>query len=165
MSLLDRVLPSPFLSFGLLLTWPLLVNDFALGHWLLGGVLALIIPLLIRDPRTRPWRIRRPFGLLRFILRLFGDIVRANLDVARLVVGPVERLQPAFVEVPVELEHELAIFLLASAISLAPGTVAASLSADRRRLLVHALHSGDDQALIAEIKSRYEAPLKEIFAC
>lgn len=165
MSLLTRVLPYPFLSCGLLLVWPLLVNDFSLGHWLLGGVLALLIPLLIRDPRTVPWRIRHPLRLLAFILRLFGDIVRANLDVARLVVGPVQRLQPAFIEVPIELEHELAIFLLASAISLAPGTVASSLSADRRRLLVHVLHSADDQALIAEIKSRYEAPLKEIFAC
>lgn len=165
MSLLDRVLPYPLLSLGLFLTWPLLVNDFSLGHWLLGGTLALVIPLSIRDPRTRSWRIRRPFGLLRFLLMVFGDIVRANLDVARLVIGSMERLQPAFVEVPIELEHELGIFLLASAISLAPGTVAASLSADRRHLLVHALHSGDDQALIAEIKSRYEAPLKEIFAC
>ncbi|MCQ4348463.1 Na+/H+ antiporter subunit E [Pseudomonas stutzeri] len=163
--MLDRVLPYPFLSIGLLLVWPLLVNDFSLGHWLLGGLLALAIPQVVRDPRNRPWRIRHPLKLLRYVLRLFGDIARANLDVARLVLGPVERLQPAFVEVPIELEHELAIFLLASSISLAPGTVAASLSVDRRRLLVHALHSGDDQALIAEIKSRYEAPLKEIFAC
>lgn len=165
MSLFNRMLPYPFLSLCLLLVWPLLVNDFSLGHWLLGGVLAVVIPWLTRGLGGQPWRVRRPFGLLLFILRVFGDVVRANLQVSRLVVGPVERLQPAFVEVPVELEHDLAIFLLASAISLAPGTVAASLSADRRRLLVHALHSEDDQALIAEIKSRYEAPLKEIFAC
>lgn len=159
------LLPHPFLSLGLLLVWLLLVNDLSLGHWLLGGLLGLVIALLTHNLWPRPWRVRRPLGLLLFILRIFGDVVLANLQVARLVVGPLQRLQPAFVEVPIELEHELAIFLLASAISLAPGTVAASLSPDRRRLLVHTLHSTDDQALIDEIKSRYEAPLKEIFAC
>jgi multicomponent K+:H+ antiporter subunit E len=35
----------------------------------------------------------------------------------------------------------------------------------RRRLLVHALSEDDPQELIREIKSRYEAPIKEIFAC
>lgn len=159
------LLPHPFLSLGLLLVWLLLVNDLSLGHWLLGGLLGLLIALLTHNLWPRPWRVRRPLGLLLFILRIFGDVVLANLQVARLVVGPLQRLQPAFVEVPIELEHELAIFLLASAISLAPGTVAASLSPDRRRLLVHTLHSTDDHALIDAIKSRYEAPLKEIFAC
>lgn len=165
MSLLRRILPHPFISLGLLLVWLLLVNDFSRGHWLLGGMLGLLIPRLTHSLWPGPWRVRRPLGLLLFILRIFGDVVLANLQVARLVVGPLQRLQPAFVEVPIELEHELAIFLLASAISLAPGTVAASLSPDRRRLLVHVLHCTDDQALIDEIKSRYESPLKEIFAC
>lgn len=165
MSLLHRLLPNPSLSICLLLVWLLLVNDFSPGHWLLGGFLGLLIPWLTHDLWGRAWGVRRPLGLVLFILRMFVDIVQANLQVARLVLGPVDRLQPAFVEVPIELEHELAIFLLASAISLAPGTVAASLSPDRRYLLVHTLHSTDDQALVAEIKSRYEARLKEIFAC
>jgi multicomponent K+:H+ antiporter subunit E len=41
--------------------------------------------------------------------------------------------------------------------------VSAELSDDRKYLLVHALDLPDPQALIDEIKTRYEAPLKEIF--
>jgi multicomponent K+:H+ antiporter subunit E len=48
---------------------------------------------------------------------------------------------------------------------LTPGTVSAKLSEDRRTLLVHTLDVDDEAALVAEIKQRYETPLKEIFEC
>ena len=39
------------------------------------------------------------------------------------------------------------------------------LSSDHKTLLLHGLDVPDQDALIAEIKSRYEAPLLEIFEC
>ena len=55
--------------------------------------------------------------------------------------------------------------MLASVVSLTPGTVSADIDAERRHLLVHALSVADTEALVREIKARYEAPIKEIFAC
>jgi multicomponent K+:H+ antiporter subunit E len=40
--------------------------------------------------------------------------------------------------------------------------VAAALSDDRRLILIHALDVEDPDALVAMLKSRYEAPLLEI---
>jgi multicomponent K+:H+ antiporter subunit E len=97
--MIRRLLPHPLLSLCLLLGWVLLVNDFSFGHWLLAAVLALALPLLCRDMLLAPLPIRRPGLLLRFIGRVLYDIVKANLQVARLVLGPTRRLQPAFVEV------------------------------------------------------------------
>ena len=34
---------------------------------------------------------------------------------------------------------------------------------DRRQILVHALDCSDPAAMVADMKQRYEAPLKEIF--
>jgi multicomponent K+:H+ antiporter subunit E len=149
----------------LLIVWLLLNNTLAPGQIVLGALLALLIPLLCAPLRTRQPRVRRPLLALGYLLRLMGDIVVANVEVARLVLGPLQRLQPAFVALPLEIEGELPITLLASTISLTPGTVSAELSCDRKWLYIHALHLTDEQALIAKIKSRYEAPLKEIFAC
>ena len=39
-----------------------------------------------------------------------------------------------------------------------------AIAPDGRSLLVHALHLEDADALVADIKQRYEAPLEEIFA-
>ena len=46
---------------------------------------------------------------------------------------------------------------------MTPGTLTCAVTADRSHLLVHALHVTDAAALVADIKARYEAPLKEIF--
>jgi multicomponent K+:H+ antiporter subunit E len=55
---------------------------------------------------------------------------------------------------------------LAGIVTLTPGTLSSEITADRRHLLVHALHCPDgaaEAALVASIRERYEAPLKEIF--
>jgi multicomponent K+:H+ antiporter subunit E len=46
---------------------------------------------------------------------------------------------------------------------MTPGTLSADLSDDRRWLLVHAFNVDDQAALVADIKSRYEQPLMQIF--
>ena len=64
---------------------------------------------------------------------------------------------------PLALTSPEAITVLAGTITMTPGTVSAELSADGRALLVHGLDVPDPEALVAEIKSRYEARLLEIF--
>ncbi|MNE16659.1 Na(+)/H(+) antiporter subunit E [compost metagenome] len=160
-----RWLPHPLLSLTLLLVWLLLVNDMSLGHWLLGALLGWLIPLLTQVFWINPPRVRKPLKLCLFLLRILGDIVIANLQVAKLILGPSARLRPAFVEIPMLLEDELALTMLASIISLTPGTVSADLSDDRKILLVHSLDVDDEAALVEQIKHRYEAPLLEVFAC
>jgi multicomponent K+:H+ antiporter subunit E len=160
-----RWLPHPLLSLTLLLVWLLLVNDMSVGHWLLGALLGWLIPLLTQVFWINPPRVHKPLKLCLFFLRVLGDIVIANLQVAKLILGPSARLRPAFVEIPMLLEDELALTMLASIISLTPGTVSADLSDDRKTLLVHGLDVDDEATLVAQIKLRYEAPLLEVFAC
>ena len=40
-----------------------------------------------------------------------------------------------------------------------------TLTADRRILVIHTLDVDDREAMIAQIRERYERPLKEIFGC
>ncbi|MFO7594511.1 MAG: Na+/H+ antiporter subunit E [Pseudomonadota bacterium] len=158
-------LPHPLLSLLLLIIWLLLVNSVAPGQIFLGAVLALAVPRLTGDfwpDRPRCVRVRPIFG---YSLMVIWDIVIANAQVAMLILGPARRLKPAFVHYPLALQEEFAITVLASTISLTPGTVTADVSADRKALLIHALNVEDEQALIAHIRQRYEQPLKEIFEC
>lgn len=158
-----KLLPHPLLSLALALIWLLLNNSVAPGQLVLGLLLGWLIPLFTRAFWPDRVRIRRPVVLLRLVGVLLYDIVVANLAVARRILGDPDRLAPAFVEVPLDLTSDLAISLLANTICLTPGTVSARLAADRRSLLVHALDAPDPAATRAQIKARYEAPLKEIF--
>ena len=161
---MKRLLPYPSLTLVLWLTW-LLLNGFSVGHALLGLILAVVLPLGTRPFWPQVPLVRDRMGLLRFVLRVAKDILIANMAVAVKVLGPVKDLQPGFVEVPLDLRDSFAITVLTSTVSLTPGTVSADVSEDRTRLLVHALHVEDPQALVAEIKQRYEGPIKEIFEC
>ncbi|EKF72988.1 monovalent cation/H+ antiporter subunit E [Alcanivorax hongdengensis A-11-3] len=163
-ALFERCFPSPSLSLLLWLTW-LLLNGFSPGHAVLGLVLAVLLPLGTRPFWPNVPGIRNLPRLGGFILVVLWDILVANLSVARKVLGPLGDMRPAFVEMPLSLEDDFAIALLTSTVSLTPGTVSADVSMDRKTLLIHALDVDDEQALIEEIRQRYERPLKEIFQC
>lgn len=161
----QSLLPHPWLSLFLVVVWQLIMNDLSPGSLIMGFFLAWCIPLITHVFWPDPPIMRRPLVLLRFTLRVLGDIITANLDVAKLILGPSKTLRPAFVEYPIELTHDFAIHLLASTISLTPGTVSSDISDDRKTLLIHGLDVADEQEMIETIKQRYERPLMEVFEC
>ena len=162
---MSALLPTPFFSLVLLLVWLLINNSLAFGQILLGAVLAVGLPLLLRPMHVPGPRVRSLHGVSIYLLRLLRDIVVANFDVAKLVLSSRSKLRPGFIMYPLDLTDDLPITLLASTISLTPGTVSADLTDDKRYLLIHVLDMHDEASLIEELKQRYERPLQEIFAC
>jgi multicomponent K+:H+ antiporter subunit E len=160
--MMRRLFPHPLLSLAVTLVWLLLVNSLAQGQILLGLGLGWAIPLATGRFWPGNTTIHRPLTLLRFLAVVAYDIVTANVAVARLILIPGRPVRPAFVVMPLTLRTDLAISLLANTICLTPGTVSARLSPDQRELLIHALDVDDPQALVATIRRRYEAPLREV---
>ncbi len=160
---MTRFLPSPPISAAVFLLWLLLVGELSIGHVLLGFILAVVLPLLADMLQPQYARFGRAAVILVLVRRVLWDIVISNIEVARRILGPQRVLTPAFVWLPLELTNIHGITALASIITLTPGTVSAELSEDQRHLLVHCFNLKDPQALLASIKGRYEAPLKEIF--
>jgi multicomponent K+:H+ antiporter subunit E len=165
----SRLLPRPWTAAWLWIAWLLLNQTLAPAHLLLGAVLGFV---LSRFPATQPdaphdaggrgaWR--RPLLVARLGWIVLHDIVVANLQVAQRILGPAGALQPRFVWVPLDVRRPRSISLLAGIVTMTPGTLSAELSDDHRHLLVHGLDVGDPDALVAEIKARYETPIRELF--
>jgi len=163
--MMRRLLPRPVLSLALFLLWAMLTNAASLGTLVLGGLLALVLPFIVLPFWPDARRIARPGLVPGFAARVVWDMLIANWAVARRVVGPLAKLHPAFVEVPLDLRDPFAATVLGSIVSLTPGTVSIDVDRERWVLQLHALDAPDPDALIREIKQRYEAPIKEIFAC
>ena len=162
---MSRWLPHPVASAILVVAWLALWNGVDAGHVLLGVALAVAIPLYTRRFMDQPTQLRRPGAVARLAATVLWDIVVANVSVARLVLGPIGRLRPRFIAVPLDVAHPNAVALLASIITMTPGTVSCDVRIDERRILVHALDVDDPDQMIHLIKSRYERPLQEIFEC
>lgn len=160
-------LPHPLLTLALLIIWLLLANTISPGHILLGALLGILIPWFTsRFWPERP-KIVKPGRLLHFFFfTVLSDIIVANINVVKLILQPdLSHLKPGFIELPLDIQDPMVITILASIISLTPGTVTAEVNQDQRSLTVHGLDIPDSQAEIHLIKTRYEAPLKEIFSC
>lgn len=156
---MKNLLPHPILTLMLLGLWLLLVNSVSAGQILLGAVLAWLIPLYTARFWTAQIRIRRPLLLLRLTATVLVDILIANIAVARLILGPERDIRPAFIRMPLRVKGNVSVSLLANTITLTPGTLSASLSPDRSELIIHALQGDDPDAIIADMRSRYEQPL------
>lgn len=167
-----RWLPHPVLSAVLAAAWLLMQQSPAPAHLLAALAWGWGLPKLLRGFLLPPQSVRAGGGAgsarrLRVALRLAAvvlwDIVVSNLTVARIVLSPTARPQPAWVLLNLTLRHPTGVLLLAEIITMTPGTVTCVVDEARHRLLVHALDCPDAPALAAQILARYEAPLKEIF--
>ena len=164
MSPLGWLLPHPLLSLTLTLVWVLLANSLDVGTLLLGILLGVTIPYLTqRFWPDRP-KLRSPLRMLEYALVVLWDICVANVQVAWIILTKRNAdLRPTFLVIPLDVTAPEAIATLAGTITMTPGTVSSDLSDDGRSLLVHCLHTEDPDAVVANIKRRYEARLREIF--
>ena len=163
--MLRRLYPHPLLTLLLFVTWMLLVNQFKIGSLVMALILATAIPLLTAPYWPNRPKLRNLPAFAAYLLLVMWDVVIANISVARIILfmrG--DQIRSAWIAVPIDLKSPEAITILAGTITMTPGTVTADMSACGRVLLIHSLHAPDPEAIVQDIKTRYEARLKRIFA-
>jgi len=100
---------------------------------------------------------------LRFGLRLFGywawlakEVVRASIEVARVVLDPRLPISPQVFEIKASADHPVDLAILGNSITLTPGTLA--LDVHRGLIKVHSLtQAGADDLLSGEMDRRVAA--------
>jgi multicomponent K+:H+ antiporter subunit E len=158
-----RWLAHPWLSLLIAAVWLLLQQSLHPAHLLCAAVLALLVPWLLRDffgPGSQP---KNPLRMLHLLGVVLWDIMVSNVTVARIVLSPWAKAQPAWVRVPLALKNPSAINLFAAIITTTPGTVSCVVDPAGGVIWVHALDCSDPQAAAEHMKQRYEKPLQEIF--
>jgi multicomponent K+:H+ antiporter subunit E len=159
-----RLVPAPLVSAALFASWLALARSTSPGQVLLGLGLALAVPLLTKNLRPAVARARRPGLAARYVLRVGGDVLRSNLQVAwSVVTWRRRRPRSRFVVVPLELRDPIGLAALAMVTTIVPGTVWSELALDRSALLLHVWDVGDEDVFVRRFKERYEKPLREIF--
>jgi multicomponent Na+:H+ antiporter subunit E len=106
---------------------------------------------------------RRLAHLVAYVPYLVKEIVKANLQVARIVVDPRLPIHPGIVRVKTRLKTRVGRMVLANSITLTPGTLTVSVEDDE--LYVHWLdvRTGDVEEATRRIVAGFERYLGEIF--
>ena len=162
---MKRWLPAPLLSASLLLVWLLLNQSLAPAHWLLGGALALLAPLVARPLQAHDQaRIRRPLALVRLLWFSAIEIVRSCFAVSQIILlRRSADVNSQFIRIPLDLRSPHGLALLSCLINSTPGTVWVELTPDSHELLLHVFDLHDAQWWVETIKTRYEQPIIEVF--
>jgi len=160
-------------------TWLLLVFPYDptrgdAGPWdvqsvLLGLGAALVVALLMHNVFTRTplkvWNPVRWFWGLVYVPLLAWYCVKANLQVAYLVLHPEMPIRPGIVRVKTQLKTESARTALANSITLTPGTFTVDVRPETGEMFIHWLSveaEGTEEAT-ERIVRRFEGLLKRIF--
>lgn len=162
---MSRWLPSPLLSVCLLLMWLLLAQSATPGHWLLGGLLGFVAPLLARplQPHGHP-RVARPLAFGRLLWLSAIEIVRSCFNVSSIILfRQSAKVNSQFVRVPLDLRNPHGLALLSCLINSTPGTVWVEILPDTHELLLHVFDLHDEQWWVDTIKAHYEQPIIELF--
>lgn len=162
---MKRWLPSPWISFALLLFWLLLNQTLEPAHLLLGAFLAIVVPLLTKSLQPMPYpRIRKPFKLFRLFGMALVEIVRSCFNVSWLILfTPKSKLNSQFIKIPLTMRDPYGLALLSCLINSTPGTVWVEILPEKHELALHVFDLHDEQWWIDTIKTQYEKPLIEIF--
>lgn len=90
------------------------------------------------------------------------ELAKSSWATIRAVLGPTERLRPAILAVPLDVQSPGGIVLFADMVTLTPGTTSLEVSADRRTLYVHVLDAPDHDAAILGMKTTLEASARKV---
>jgi multicomponent K+:H+ antiporter subunit E len=157
-----RLLPYPLLTALLLVMW-LLLNQFSLGHLVLGSIIALVASRAMAALQPAKPRIRRWDKIPLLVWLVFTDICRSNIAVAGIILSGGRRQNSGFVTIPLDLRDRTGLAVLACIVTSTPGTAWLEYNSTNGNVLIHVLDLVDEQEWIDTIKHRYEHLLMEIF--
>jgi multicomponent Na+:H+ antiporter subunit E len=100
--------------------------------------------------------------LVSFFLFMFWEIIKTNLVTVKESLYAKSKLKPAVVKVPLTVESDLEITILAIMVSVTPGTLVMDISDDKKVMYVHVMHVGNKKDFIDEVKNKFEKRLLEI---
>lgn len=81
------------------------------------------------------------------------ELLRANVDVAYRVLSPGMPIEPEVILIPLRVESDIAITVIANSITITPGTVTLDYDAETNALYVHGVNGRDPEAIAAPIRN------------
>ncbi len=152
------------LNLLLALAWVALTGEFTPLNLGIGFALGFIALWLTRRNEDRPRYLHKASNTVSFALFFLWELLLANFRMAAFLLKPQQKLRPGIVAVPLNLEGDLAVTLLANLITLTPGTLALDVSSDRSVMYIHVADVQDVDAFRHEIKQNFERRIKELLS-
>ena len=109
--------------------WVLLDFSFKLEEIITGAVVSLLVALFtsrffIHEDARWFFNLSRLFALVRYwCVTFIGELVKANVNMAKICFGGCKKINPGIVKIPTEMKSDYGLAALCNSITLTPGTI------------------------------------------
>ena len=150
------------LNLVLALAWCLFQQSYTPLDFIIGFAISYGILRFFQGPETRNIYMRKAAVTGWYLLRFLLELLKANIQVAKVVLSPRIRIRPGVIAYRMGVKTDGGITLLANSITLTPGTLSVDVSPDQRTLYVHALDIRDPRETETEIREHLEKYSREV---
>ncbi|TVR86859.1 MAG: hypothetical protein EA428_14020 [Spirochaetaceae bacterium] len=134
-------------------------ESFTIGVFVAMGVTVFSRSLLFTEAEMPLYRLKNLLMFFAYLPVLLVEIIKSNVDVARIVLSPTMPIQPQLVRVPIRIKNEVNRVLLGNSITLTPGTLTVEITDEY--ILVHALTKAAADAMRDSLMTRWVKKMDE----
>ncbi len=151
------------------IVWIALTDIKSYEEIIVGLVLAVLISLLAGHFLVTTEKSQHPFRrvlyFIIYIFKFFWEMIKANIEVAYLVIHPYLPIKPGIVKIKTDLKKDSAITILSNSITLTPGTLTVDVNRETREMYIHCIKAEVESVDEAtkRIGHRFEKILTEVF--
>ncbi len=147
--------------------WLAFTTTFDPQELVTGALITVVIAFFTSSLFTiKGLKFFQPKRLIKIVIYFFvflRELVKANLNVARLVIHPKLPIYPGIVKFKTSLRSDMAKMILANSITLTPGTLTVDIVDDTFYIHWLEVSTTDEVEAYQGIASAFEPLLKEIF--
>ena len=142
--------------------WATVSGEYSATTLLTGYVAGFLALWAFADVYSGTRYHHRVFATAQLILFFLWDLLSSNVQVAWAVLRQHHRGRSRFVEMPLDVESDFGVMLVANLITLTPGTLSVDVDEERRMLLVHAMFADDPEEVVTGLKDGIERRVIEV---
>lgn len=144
--------------------WLILTPKISIRTVFIGVAVSLLIIVFSKDiaftnKEMPAYSLKNLIVYGKFVLILLVEIVKANIDVALIVLNPTMPISPCFVKVPLKINNNIVKVIYGNAVTLTPGTLTIDIEEDG--FIIHALTEEAAEGMKDSIMEYYCLKLDE----
>lgn len=142
--------------------WMFMGSEFSVASFAAGYIMGLLVVFMMRRFLPGSFYIKRVWRIIKLFFIFIIEMVKANIDVVKIVLSPKIDVHPGFYAYPCDLEEDWEVVLLSSLITLTPGTVVVAIADDHSTIYIHGVDMRSADEEIENIKRSFEKVIKEV---
>src|SRR5699024_324508 len=142
--------------------WMFLSETYTFASFLSGTIIGVLLLLLLNCFVPGKFYLHRVVKIIQLSFLFVKELFASYIYIVKLVYKPKFDAKTGIFALPVVLETDWQITMLANLITLTPGTLSVVIAPDNSEIYIHAMDIDDIDESVEAIKNPFERAIMEV---